>query len=265
MSNKLKQKGFSLTEVLLAVGTLAVGMVFIGATFLVGMYLTTKATEETIAAVVADEAFAKIKLYRVDFDPILWPGNPLLPVDLNRTLACVDFNDVSGIQLINPDEFAYPSAVEPNAPLKQYYWSALCRRVHPHRDSRSVQVTVFVSRKAGAGKRYRNPADPFDPAIAVDRPLPVQVVVSKSGGNVLAIQAGWETLINGGYTIVENTTGAIYRVVKRDADQPDRVILDRDWDPNGTYPDPDIVWVIPPPVGGGRYPCIAVYQTEIRF
>jgi len=58
--------GFSLTEVLLAVGTLAIGMIFISGTFLTGIHFSTIATERTIAAVVADEAFAKIRLYGVD-------------------------------------------------------------------------------------------------------------------------------------------------------------------------------------------------------
>ena len=59
-------KGFSLTEVLLAVATLAIGMSFVGGTFLVGVHLSTVATERTIAAVAADEAFAKIQLYGLD-------------------------------------------------------------------------------------------------------------------------------------------------------------------------------------------------------
>ena len=47
----------------MAVGIMAVGMVFIAGVFPVGIHFTTIATERTIAAVVADEAFAKIKLY----------------------------------------------------------------------------------------------------------------------------------------------------------------------------------------------------------
>ena len=58
MNNELKNSGFSLTEVLLAVGTLAIGMIFISGTFLTGIYFATIATERTIAAVAANEAFA---------------------------------------------------------------------------------------------------------------------------------------------------------------------------------------------------------------
>ena len=56
MRKKHQHRGFSLTEVLLALGTIAVGMTFVGGTFLVGIYFSTIATERTIAAVVADEA-----------------------------------------------------------------------------------------------------------------------------------------------------------------------------------------------------------------
>ena len=60
--------GFSLTEVVIAIGLLAVGMLFIAGSFPVSVHFTTVATERTIAATVADEAFAKIKLYGI-YDP----------------------------------------------------------------------------------------------------------------------------------------------------------------------------------------------------
>jgi hypothetical protein len=103
---------------------------------------------------------------------------------------------------------------------------------------------------------------------------PVLVPVSISGvfGNrELTIQNPLDkTFINDGYTIVDNETGDIYRVLERYADDPttpavdeERVILlDRNW--QGVNPT-DLVWVVPPPIGGGRYPCIAIYQRVIGF
>ncbi len=80
MKNKVNN-GFSLVEVLIAIGILAVGRLFVAGTFPVGIYFTAVASEKTTAAVVADEAFAKIQLYGFRFGsgPSSWPLlNPTL-------------------------------------------------------------------------------------------------------------------------------------------------------------------------------------------
>jgi len=241
MGKKQKHIGFSLTETLLAVGTLAIGMIFIGGTFLVGIHFTTIATERTIAAVVADEAFAKIRLYNIN------------PTDPNLA-----FDQLTPFELLNPidsDEFSYPSTktlIE-----KQYYWSALCRPVDSDPTHRLVQVTVFVSRKVGSGTTYPG---------GVSRPVPAQVGVSVVSGagneNKLTINtSGEQAFINDGCTIVDNQTGRLYRVLQRDADAPNTIILNRVWQEGSI----DSVWVVPPPIGGGKYPCIAIYQKVIGF
>jgi hypothetical protein len=237
-----KKDGFSLTEVLLAIGTLAIGMTFISGTFLAGIYLSTISTERTIAAVVADEAFAKIKLYGI------YLSNPNLPV--NRLTPFESLNTI-----INPDEFAYPSTRTQSD--KQYYWSALWRPLNSNPDNRLFQVTVFISRKVGSGTTY--PGDS-------DRPVPVEVGVSIVAGsgneNKLMINTTAEqAYINDGYKIVDNHTGRIYRVLQRDPDAPETIILDRNWQDEFA----DSVWVVPPPIGGGRNPEIAIYQKVIRF
>jgi len=250
-----KKTGFSLTEVLLAVGTLAIGMIFIGGTFIAGIHFSTIATERTIAAIVADEAFAKIKLYGIKFNSTSWPA-PL-------TTACVDFNNVSGIlpESIATAEFAYPSTLIGPAE-KQYFWSAICRRVAPD-PARLVQVTVFISRKAGRNTKYHSPADPFNSV--ADYPMPVKVDVTATGdANELRItDYGTKNWINDGYTIVDDENGRIYRVLERYPSPEDDIIrLSRPWDPGIVS---DMIWIVPPPVGSGRNPCIAVYQTVIRF
>lgn len=247
MRSRHQYSGFSLTEVLLAVGTLAVGMVFISGTFLTGIHFSTIATERSMAAVVADEAFAKIRIYGIDFtDPNL---------AINRQAR---FDSVSFIPAV---EFAYPSANISTD--KQYYWSALCRPVYADPGNRVVQVTVFVSRKIGTGTQYRNPADPFD--LTNTSPFPSLINVGVSGAvdsDVLTI-TGDITFINDGYTIVEDGTGNIYRVLERGADPayPEQITLARD----KLWKGGDSVWVIPPPVSGGKNPCIAVYQKLISF
>ena len=238
MRKKRQYRGFSLTEVLLAVGTLAVGMVFISGTFLTGIHFSTIATERSIAAVVADEAFAKIRVYGIGLT------DPNLTVNQQTRFESVSF--IRGV------EFAYPSTR--TSAEKHYYWSALCRPVYSDSANRLVQVTVFISRKMGSSTTYQGGAA---------RPVPVQVGVSGAVGDRVITITGDVTFINDGYTIVENGTGNIYRVVERGADpaHPEQITLARD----KLWQGGDSVWVIPPPVGGGRYPCIGLYQKVIRF
>jgi prepilin-type N-terminal cleavage/methylation domain-containing protein len=239
--------GFSLTEVLLAIGVITVGMLFIAGAFPVGIHFTTVATERTISAVVANEAFAKIRLY--DFNSL-----SVLPV-----AGCVDYRDVS-TGFVSA-EYAYPSDPNVGISQKQYYWSALCRRVDTDPNSRLVQVTVFVCRKVGSGTTFRGWAGNW--------PVPVPVAVSMGPGpKELTITVPTEkTYINDGYTIVGNEYGRIYRVLERydspGNDQTIRLDLDRVWAPGNISP--SMVWVIPPPIGGGRCPFIAIYQRVIRF
>jgi prepilin-type N-terminal cleavage/methylation domain-containing protein len=257
MNNEQKHSGFSLTEILIAVGILAVGMTFVAGVFPAGIYLTTIATERTIAAVAADEAFAKIKIYAVgDLNDI---SDDIRLNNLQED-ELMDFNDVLGIGVkIDPCEFAYPST--DTAAEKQYCWSALCRGVDTNSpDGRLVQVTVFISRKVSPNLEY--PAPPDGSSGTVDWPTPVKVSVVQGGSaNELRI-TGDKTFINDGYTIVDGKNGQIYRVLERYKSPDDRILLDRNWE--GT-PGGGDVWVVPPPTGGGRYPCIAIYQKLIRF
>jgi Tfp pilus assembly protein PilV len=241
MRRKEQYKGFSLAEVLIAVGTLAIGMIFIGGTFLTGVYFSTLSTERTIAASVADEAFAKIRLYGID------PADTSLTTD-----QLVRFETLN--TTITDDEFAYPSTK--TATDKQYFWSALCRSIRSDSTNHLVQVTVFASRKIGSATTYPG---------GTNRPVPVQVGVSASSAgnqNQLTITTSDEqSYINGGCTIVNNETGILYRVIQRDADSPNVITLDKVWSGQTT----GSVWVIPPPIGGGKAPCIAVFQKLIRF
>jgi hypothetical protein len=247
-----RMTGFSITEVLMAVGVLAVGMIFIAGVFPVAIYFTTVSMERTIAAVAADEAFAKIRLYDPNF-------NDLSNFSVN---TCKDFSEVKKM----PDaEFAYPST-DITGP-KQYYWSAICRRINSAgpNDVNNVQVTVFVSRKPGPGLKYPDPKG--GPDIALPKPFKVKVLGSV-GSSELQIDGTpaevdvWKTYINDGSTIVDNATGKIYRVLERYAsDNQDRILLDKNWEDGTT----GSVWVVPPAVGSGKNPCMAVYQKEIRF
>ena len=231
MSSVHRHKGFSLTEVLLAIGTLAIGMSFVGGTFLVGVHLSAIATERTIAATAADEAFAKVQLYGIDF------SSPDLSVDKQ-----VLFSTLNPIPI---DEYAYPSAKITSE--KQYYWAALCRPVSSNAENRIIQVTAFISRRVGRGSAI---------------PVPVEVPVTGVTGEdkLIVDSAAQQSLINAGSKIVSNLTGKLYRVVERDAVSQNTITLDVPWQGGAS----DSVWVIPP-IATGKSPCVAVYQKEIRF
>lgn len=247
-------------ETLLAVGTLAVGLLFIGGTFMTGVYFSSVSTERTIAAVVADEAFAKIRLY--DLAP-----------DANG-LSATRFVPYEQVRTIPASEYLYPSTGESSA--GQYSWAAICRRAEAN--SRLVQFTVFICRQSGADSKYWAPksgaaAVGFDTS---DRPRPVRITIaqdaaSQSTGVVTIVDAvatdgiDERAFINDGSSVVDDATGQIHRVLERFAAQPDRIKLNLSR-PGGALSVPaDSIWVVPPPVSGSRAPLVAVYQKVLRF
>lgn len=284
MKTSYKNFGFSLTEVLMSIGVLAIGMIFVAGVFPVGIYFATVSTERTVAAVVADEAFAKIRLY-ADPDPDDSGDDiDLRELSVNRLQ---DFNDVFDDDPFYPlpwtridhdpnnYAFSYPSDPTIDSSQKTYCWSALCRASGDPNYIRLVQVTVFVCRKAGGEDYwYKDPAN-LTELLQGDYPRPVQVDVTatvKPDELIIdcAVDPIEKTFINDGCTIVDNATGRLYRVLERYAPDPETadrdkiILLDRPWNQACTDCEQS-VWVVPPPVNGGRNPCIAVYQKLIRF
>ena len=319
--------GFSLTEVLLAIGILAVAMTFIAGVYPVGLHFTTIATERTIAVVAADEAFAKIRCYAHGY--LRDPANPanqaeFVADDINLSDLSADYQiDIADANMLyvrnylglfdrvrfDPNEFfGYPSrdsedltvleraqimqgAIDPNAfEQKQYYWSALGRRVVG--TARTVQVTVFVSRKTGPTLKYHNPEyigyffsamnPPATILPEINRPVPVKVLIGRDEldkanefmvlDNPASASVSEHELITDGSSIVDDRSGRIYRVLQSRFIAPGEhsIILDRDFDRADLIDTREqyllgSVWVVPAPSNGGRNPCIAVYQREIRF
>jgi type II secretory pathway pseudopilin PulG len=277
MRNKAnKSSGFSLTEVLLAVGTLAIGMIFVAGVFPAAILLSTQSTERTTAAVVANEAFAKVRLIAGDPLARVYPSDFLPNKQLIFEEVANDARDASPDPMRNSDDlpdadFAYPSSYEINPNDKQYFWSAICRRTDADSDS-PVQVTVFVCRRSTPSAWYwvRHHGTSWSGVLTrTDRPGPVYIEVERRPDpdkNQLEIRdldsinpTDEASFVDDGSVILDDITGRLYRVLNRD--DLGTVTLDSDWVREGR----SRVWVVPPPAGGGRYPCIAVFQKVIRF
>jgi type II secretory pathway pseudopilin PulG len=270
------KKGFSLTEILMAVGTLAIGMLFIAGVFPAGILFSTQATERTIAAIVADEAFAMVKITAADpHAPVYsWHFAPDRMRSFERVANTQRWAsaDESRHYDLPEEDFAYPATDELDMTERRYVWSAMCRRTGLDDDS-PVQVTVFVCRRGAPGAEYwgRHP-DPNDALSRLSMPRPVYVQVVQ-GGALTANQVEIQdvdlarsddevTFVNDGSIIVDGVDGQLYRVLRRD--DAGVLTLERNWERDPSDPS-GLFWVLPPAAGGGRYPCIAVFQKVIKF
>ena len=247
---------------MLAVATLAIGMMFIAGTFLTGVYFSTTSTERTIAAVAADEALAKMRIYGLD------PNHANLKTD--------GFVPYEQLVTIPAEEYLYPSTRE--EPSRQYSWAAICRRMSA--GSRLVQCTVFLSRQTAGATYWARKTGADGPQLGtpnpdLPRPVRVNIVQDAAAANTseVSIQDAVSTdaveeraFINDGSVLVDDKTGQIYRVLERYANQPDKIRLDRPWTGGAIVaPAGGWVWVIPPAASGGRDPTVAVYQEVLRF
>ena len=260
MTRKSRQHGFSLTETLMAVGTLAIGLTFIAGSFLTGMYLSTFSTERTIAAVAAEEAFAKMQIFALD------PNSSGL-----KTSGHADYNDVASL---GDDQWLYPSVADETT--KQYSWAAICRSMGPASDL--VQCTVFVSREIGGASSFWKRADgASDSSLELsDRPRPVWLKIGRDSSAdedeitildaIASDKVDERSFVSDGSILVDDATGCMYRVLERSVDRPGTITLDRDWEGAALSSDGDgKVWVVPPPISGGRNPGVAAYQKIIRL
>jgi len=238
MKFRKNKKGFSLTEILIAVGTLAIGMIFIAGIFPAGILFTSKATERTIAAEAASEAFAKVKLLAED---------PCCPIFASyfETDQTFQFSEVVdffrtryfSLEPLKPSVFAYPSTEKVPDDLKQYYWYAHGRRVGD-----SVQVTVFIYRKTAQTTAIAYPGTaPFD----VDGSADNEITIMDEDINVFSV----------GETIIGYRDSGRYRIM----DINDNVlILDKNWQGGDRF------WAIPESIKQ-YFRCIGVYQKIMGF
>jgi len=266
MIKNLKQPGFSIAEVLIALGILTVALVFIAGVFPVGIHFTQETIDKTTAAIAANEAFAKIKLYA-----------SVVPDDVNNTLPGFsakqhrDFNDWFMDTAFDPEDsnlpnyyidanaFTYPSDSSISIEQKKYCWSALCRwnakdPNFPVDNERKVQVTVFVFNRGSHNLKYYKADtgeitgidsydtkfdDPDDygkisPTLEVSNfPQPVRVevlAVPNVENEIQIVQSQEKYLINDGDLLIDDYSGELFRGLERyPPPDDDIVLLDKKW------------------------------------
>jgi hypothetical protein len=275
-----RQCGFSLTETLMAVGTLAIGLMFIGGTFMTGVYFATVSTERAIGVVAAEEGFAKMRLYGLDPDGVTTGGSR--PYEQITTIPVAEFLYPS-----TPVETVAASTLNGGSPVvdanavaigpRQYSWAAVCRRMGG--GSPLVQCTVFVSRATGTGANWaywvRKNGTTDLTLQTSELPRPVPVMIAWDAASLTAPEVSLRdavptdridelTFVNDGATLVDDRTGQIYRVLERYPDRPDRLRLDRPW-VGAVAGSTGWAWVVPAATTGGRRPVVGVYQKVIRF
>ncbi len=314
MIRAIKKHGFSLTEVLIAMAILTTGMVFIAGIFPAAIHLSMVSTERVNASLAAEEAFAKIQLYACgrpnsdfdDFDPgeldelsnFTGPYNDVFAGEQSFPFIIEDSDSVfPATEKLRPEVFAYPCDDGRDIEDKHYFWSAVLRLTEPYDSTTNprplVQVTVFVCRKVRAGLNYHDPNEFFgNPGHTIDYPMavPIEVEFVTGHDDRLKIKNGEteiqdrmiKTFVNDGYTIVDDETGRIYRVIERLKGNNDNIIvLDKNWNKwwwnwnnvqqkylweDDATRDNDIrVWVVPVPANGNRRPCVAVYQRILKL
>ncbi len=234
----------------MAVGILSVGIMLVATMFPVAIYLTTVASEKTMASIVADEAFAKLRLYGIK--------------GINQTetfgLYWDDMNDV-----IDFDEYTYPSF----SGNWQYCWVPLYKKLNSDPCDMQYLVKLYVARRTSPNQAFFRDGTL---ASTSQRPTPVRIGVDYISPNKLKIHSdngGIEECINPppSTAIVDDASGRIFRIVSRDAKDANTVILDRSWDSD--IGDPNKVWVLPAAVvnnkPSGKNPDIEIYQRIIDF
>lgn len=273
--NSRIKSGFSLVEVMFAAGILAIGFMLILTLWPAGIKLTAISTERVIGTIVADEAFAKIRLYGLDMSSVYWPVDAAAPGKID-TKQSVKYMDVAGVGFEHDDyeETRYPS-VDGVDIDKKYCWSALVRHIAQN----SYQVTVFVSRLVGDVAEYPVYDADLGTWSTYWRPVPIAIMrdnsdsiigelVSEIDMDSSQVDADLAAYVNSRSIIVDGLSGKRMRVMERDLYKL-AIAKDIEEDVLG-----DEFWVIPSqyksdgttvPKVSGRCPCVSVFQQTIDF
>ncbi len=242
-----RNAGFSLTEVLMAAGILAMGFMMVLTLFPLGLKLTAKQTEATIGTLAAREAFINASL--------------LLQSDTAKAggvgAAYKDFDDIFGVDDYDARLFVYPSASNVPDEEKKYNTTLLVGNV----SGDYAEAIVFSCRRVGEEARF-----PIDEVSDSDRPVVLSRAVT-AVGDLLTFAGGVRPISS--YLcfeseIVADNDGQIYKVVEIMAAtwqvKLDRVVTETI--ETGTF---DKIWFVPPAIGASKSAAVSVSRQSIRI
>lgn len=301
MHKRHKQLGFSLAEIMVAIGILGIGLILVAASFPVGMDQHRRMTEKTMARTIANNAKNLIR-NGINVDLFTFDNNThFRPVPLHN-FAMDDTednapNDQSSLDFLDR-VYPLPKATLGDtwqmrrnhrfnlAKRSRYGWCAVWRAtgtMSPNDvEKRQREVVIFVTRKAEQDAGFYPSKDintPPDSDLAQPDPVDVDVHQSSltyapdpdSDSLRVSNSGGFDLLSEGGF-IVDAAHGGVYKIVAlRDPSLGGKNIrLDRQIvDPEGSVVKPfkatNHAYVVPPPRGIDDQPVIGVYKYTINF
>jgi hypothetical protein len=127
----------------------------------------------------------------------------------------------------------------------------LCKKADPN-----YLFTVFVARRTSPALTY-----PYQGGGSGQRPklIKIAVQVTHNDPNFTITNSAQSQYVNPLAAVVEDANCKIYHIIDR---QTPHATLDRPWE-DGTGS--ASIWLIPPPVSGGKNADIEVYQEIIKF
>lgn len=128
------RRGFTLIEIMLALGVLGIGMVMVASIFPAAIKQTQTSDRNTKAMVIADNARAILEMH-------------LSQAGLAGHLSAAEFGEVTfgdtGAEFIHPDDSWYPSGDPAVVDNGRYGWLALVRQVRPGANDYQVAVIPY--------------------------------------------------------------------------------------------------------------------------
>lgn len=294
-----RNSGFSLTEVLIAAGILTVGFMLLLTLFPLGIQLTAKNTENTLAMLSIDEAvfnaseLIKSELPRrqtvptnryIDFRSLYWLDKDGDDIINDKV---VDFISSNGEYELDYDPylFLYPTAANILSEEKRYNTAMLIGQ----KNGSFAELLIFACRRSSELAKFpraivsdfndeSNLSDrpnllsfDVDDTFAYDDPIPGNWIKISDDYKDVLDEVGLSTFITAGTKIINNRTYLpyMYGTVVTDVKSPYEddnyyIVVDRNYS-KATRRSLNKIWFIPPALGSSSSSDVGFERRTIRI